>query len=221
MCFSAEASFAVGGALIPVGGYCVAFAVRKRPSALGLALVPLGFAIQQISEGFVWLRMNAGEDPRPAALVYLFFALAFWPFWFSFCAIFLEKSPRRRWLLAGLTLLATFWFWVLYFPLLGDQADMLKIEKVHHSIQYDIWSLPLYQWVSPMVMKGIYLLSLGLPFIISTDHGGWLPGLFLGGSILVTELVYHHAFVSVWCFFAAVLSVYVVALLHRVAAREQ
>ena len=65
MCFSAQASFAAGAALLPAGVYCVTVALRRQRSALPLAIVPLVFSFQQFCEGFVWVGL-ANED---AALV--------------------------------------------------------------------------------------------------------------------------------------------------------
>ena len=60
-------------------------AALKKPSFLGLAVVPICFGIQQISEGFVWHTLEHGgsNQTRTPSLVFLFFALAFWPWWFS------------------------------------------------------------------------------------------------------------------------------------------
>jgi hypothetical protein len=41
MCFSAEASFAAGAALLPAGIYCTSVAARKRPAYLPLAVIPI------------------------------------------------------------------------------------------------------------------------------------------------------------------------------------
>src|SRR6266545_2494887 len=120
MCFSPEASFAVGGALIPAGVYCVRAAWAKSPRLVPVALVPFAFAVQQIAEGFVWLGLQAGDPARTraGAVVFLFFALAFWPWWFAAANIILEPRPARKWVFAGLALLTSAWFWVMYFPLL-------------------------------------------------------------------------------------------------------
>jgi len=218
MCLSPEASFAVGGALIPVGGYCLWSALRKKPNAWGLAVVPLGFGVQQISEGFVWLGIQAHDPDRThaAALAYLFFALAFWPFWFPFMAALSEADRKRKWILGVTSLIACTWFWVLFFPLLGDPGA-LKIDVVHHSIQYDIWSLPIYSHggASRPIVKLIYLLSLAAPFVLSSDRGGWIPGVLLGLSVVAAELAYHHAFISVWCFLAAVMTSYIGWMFYR------
>src|SRR6187431_977619 len=98
MCFSAEASFAVGAALLPAGFYCVRQAFHKRLSYLGLAAMPLFFGVQQISEGFVWLSLGHGDaaHARTASLVFLIFAFGVWPFWLPFQAALMERQLGRR-----------------------------------------------------------------------------------------------------------------------------
>lgn len=221
MCFSGEASFVVGGALLPAGAFCIGAALKKQsPSYLGLAIVPLLFGIQQISEGFVWLALerNPNVQPRAESLVFLFFALAFWPFWFPVLTAMMEPQPPRRWILAGIALLATAWFWVLYYPLLIDD-DALTTRVEHHSIQYDYYSLPIYgqleDWLKPapapvlrLPLQFLYLASIAAPMLLSSNTWGRIPGLILALSALFSAIVFHYAFVSVWCFFAAVLAGY-------------
>src|SRR5205823_1322981 len=99
--------------LIPAGAYCLWAAALKKPSYLGLAVVPLMFGIQQISEGFVWQALNHDnvEQTRSASLVFLFFALAFWPWWFPVLTALMEPQPKRKWIFVVLSVLATCWFW--------------------------------------------------------------------------------------------------------------
>ena len=52
MCFSATASFTAGTALIAVGG--VSLRRSRGKAELPLALVPLLFGVQQLSEGLLW-----------------------------------------------------------------------------------------------------------------------------------------------------------------------
>jgi hypothetical protein len=224
MCFSAEVSFAVGGALVPVGGYCATAALRKRPSLLGLALMPLFFGVQQISEGFVWQGLHH-PDPhltQIASLAFLFFALAFWPFWFPLFAMLMEPKAARKWLLAGVCVLATAWFWMLWLPLLLDPETLLKTEVVNHSISYEFSNLPVFQlpYTSKPFMRILYFLTLASPFVFTTERAGRLPGVMLAASALICVLIYSYAFVSVWCFFAAIMSAYIAWVMHRVPGKE-
>jgi hypothetical protein len=219
MCFSAEASFVVGGVLVPAGVYCIYSAIVKKPSYLGLAVVPLCFGIQQISEGFVWHALDHGDstDTRTPSLVFLFFALAFWPWWFSLATALMEPLPGRRWILVGLTVLTTVWFWVLYYPLLMGPASLLttQVAPGHHSIQYLYENLAVYSYVDKMPLRVLYFLSVALPPLVGSENWGRIPGLVLGATAIAAAILYDYAFVSVWCFFAAVLAIYCCVLFYR------
>lgn len=216
MCFSAEASFIVGVALIPAGGYCLWASVRKKPSYLAFATVPLFLGIQQIGEGFVWLaiRNDDARQMQTASLFFLFFAQAFWPFWFPVLATIMEPEPKRRWLLAGISLLAVSWFWILYYPLLVD-TSLLTIRRDHHSIQYEYPALTVYTYIPRWLLRILYCLSVALPLLLSSQKWGRLPGIVLGVSALLAALLFNQAFVSVWCFFAAIMSGYLCWVLHQ------
>lgn len=219
MCFSAEASFAVGIPLIPAGVYCLWAAALKKPSHLGLAAVPLFFGIQQISEGFVWLGPRTGDfiEAPGASLVFLFFALAFWPWWFPVLTAIMEPQPTRKWVFVGLSVLATVWFWILYYPLLTDQV-LWKAKVEHHSIQYQYDGLTVYRYVPKTPLRLLYILSVALPPLLGSETWGRIPGLVLAASALVAVALFDHAFVSVWCFFAAAFSIYCVVVFYRLPA---
>jgi hypothetical protein len=217
VCFSAAASFAVGGALVPAGVYCIGAAWLKKPSYLGLAVVPFLLGVQQIGEGFVWTALTHGDPilKRSASLVFLFFALAFWPFWFSVLTTIMEPRPRRKWILAVVSVATTAWFWILYYPLLIDPA-LLETEIKHHSIRYQYGGLAIYDYIDRRPLQILYLLSIAVPPLLgSVNWGGRIPGLVLGASALVAALVFDYAFISVWCFFAAVLSAYLCVVFYR------
>jgi hypothetical protein len=210
MCFSAEASFTVGAVLLPVGAYCVQAAIRKRPGYLGLAALPLFFGVQQIMEGFVWVGLNR-EDAhlvRLASLGFLFFALGFWPFWVPFSAFLIEERPARKTLIGVLALLSLVWMFALFGPVAFDPERWLTTKVVHHSIYYDYFDMPLYHHVSPTALRLLYLATIAVPFVIGSNRDGAAFGVVLIASAVFSHFVYAHAFVSVWCFFAAAMSAY-------------
>ncbi|MDB5309924.1 MAG: hypothetical protein JWO38_4126 [Gemmataceae bacterium] len=221
MCFSPEASFAVGGALVPVGGYCLWAAWRKARRLLPLAVVPVLLAAQQISEGFVWLALGAGDTAgaRPPALVFLFFAFAFWPFWFPFVAAVGETRPAHRRRLLVVAALTSGWFWVLFYPLLTDPAGRLTPIITHHSIRYAT-TLQVDEYVPRVVVRVAYLLSIAAPLLLGPRLVGPLPGLLMAGSAAVTAAVFEYAFASVWCFFAALLGLGLCSLFYRLPDRK-
>jgi len=222
MCFSAPASFAASAVLLPAGAFCLWSAVRKRPSYLPLAAVPLAFGGQQASEGVVWLALDWGEAGlvRSASLAFLFFALAFWPFWIPLQAAAAEPVPRRRWALAALAGANTVWFWLLYYPLAADPESLLHTQVVHHSIDYAYPDLAVYQYVPRPLLRLLYVLAVATPLLIASSSWGRLPGLGLAASAALAALAFGYAFVSVWCFFAAVLAVYLCAVFRSLPARE-
>src|SRR5947209_3949007 len=196
MCFSAEASFAAGTALVPAGVYCLAAAARKKPAHLPLAAVPLLFGVQQFAEGVVWHALEHGrpELVRPAALVFLFFALAFWPFWFPFLTAVTDTRPAGRRAFATLAVLATAWFVVLYLPLLTGPESLLQVRVVHHSIRYDFPDLAVYQYVPRTPLRVLYLLCVALPMALGSEGWGRVPGLILAASAAAAFLLFEYAF---------------------------
>lgn len=217
MCFSAAASFAVGGALVPAGVYCIGAAWLKKPSYLGLAAVPLFFGIQQIGEGFVWTALHHGDlaQTRSASLFFLFFALAFWPFWFPVLTTIMEPLPTPKWIFAAISVLTSAWFWILYYPLLVGPESLLKTEIVEHSVQYQYDGLAIYGYIPKLPLRILYLLSVAIPPMFCSESWGRIPGLVLGASALIAALIFDYAFVSVWCFFAAVLATYLCVVFYR------
>jgi hypothetical protein len=220
MCFSAEASFTVGAALLPAGGYCVHAAWRKGMALLPLALIPFAFSAQQLAEGFVWIGIRTADATltRNASIVFLFFAIPFWPFWIPFSLACPERHRKTKVLLVVLSLLSLVWLWVV-FPLLFDSDALLQTRQVNHSINYDIDALPAFQFMPRGVWKVLYLAAICIPFFVG--RRGQSEWHHLAGAIavavffLAAYLVFWYAFTSVWCFFAAVLSFYLCYVFRR------
>jgi Family of unknown function (DUF6629) len=210
MCFSAAASFASGAVLIPAGAYCISAALRKRPADLTIAIVPMMFGIQQVSEGFVWhgLEHNEPAVVRQASLVFLFFALAFWPFWFAFSSAISDPRPRARLLFSGLATVASGWFCLMFLPLATGSESQLSVQVIHHSIYYDYAALPLAQSVPKNLLRAIYFLCVVLPMVFGSARLGRFYGVLFAAVTVFAAVVFHYAFVSVWCFFAALITVY-------------
>lgn len=219
MCFSAQASFTVGAALLPAGIYCVHTALKKGAALVPLALIPIAFGAQQLSEGLVWIGLDS-QDPiltRKASLFFLFFAIPFWPFWIPFSLAFAERQKRARLVLAGLALLSLIWVWVSY-PLLVE-PERLTTRQVHHSIQYDIDTLPAFAIVPQMAWQALYFAEICLPFLVGRrGRSEWyhlVGGVAVALFFLIAHFLFSYAFTSVWCFFAAILSLYLCFVFYR------
>lgn len=209
MCFSPEASFASAAVLVPFGAYTVKLAARTAPRMWPFAWVPSVFGVQQACEGVVWLGLERGDVAltRPATRAYLFFALAFWPFWFSACAALIEPKRGRRRLLAAFAALSTGWFWFAYLPVLS-QLDAAGACVCRHSIRYMRPETLIAGPFGPWELRAAYLLTAALPIgCCSLRRVLFVPLALAVGSAGVAALVFDYAFTSVWCLFAAVMSV--------------
>lgn len=212
MCFSAAASFGVAAILLPAGGYCVWSALHKSKALLGLAVIPFVFSFQQFCEGLVWRGIEQDDHSRTgvarvAAFVFLYFALSFWPFWIPFCAFLVEQSTPKKWLLALFVFLGLAVGLVLYVPVLVH-PDVLVVTASNHSIIYDIAQSAAVQAMPIIGWQVLYVLVVGLPMLIAPSRGFVVFGVALILSAAVSHFFYWYAFISVWCFFAAILSLY-------------
>ena len=79
MCFSATASFSAGAVLLGVGTLTLKSA--RRPPELPFAAIPLLFAIQQLTEGVIWLTFSYQAPLLNTVMthVYSFFSHVLWP----------------------------------------------------------------------------------------------------------------------------------------------
>jgi hypothetical protein len=215
MCFSATASLSVGLVLIPVGIYSMKLAVRL-PGGFGLlALIPLLFGLQQILEGFVWLGLASGDAfaTRSAALGFNFFSLLFWLVWVPLCCYSIEPSALKRKLFSLLLILGLTHGLMMYLPLLLYK-DWLSVEIVGNSIQYN--ARLLHDDYMPVIfLQILYTLSILAPFLLSSNGYVKIFGVIVFSSLIYTQLHFNYALISVWCYFAAVSSIYIPFMIIR------
>lgn len=223
MCFSSTASFTAAATLVPLGLLAVR-AVRRSglDGRLPLALTPLLFALQQASEGVLWLRLehpglggaaDSGASGGGAALIgaaallFLFFAYGLWPAWMPWVALrFLESrlEPWRRLVLKGLGLLGLLLGLGLWLPL-AIEPDRLELLVVNGSIHYAP-TLLASGVISHGLGTSLYAVPVGLPLLLGPSARLRVCGVLLLLSFALAQLAYRYAFTSVWCYFAALLS---------------
>ena len=208
MCFSTNVSFGSGVVLSVVG--IVAFKNVRTPSQLAFAAIPFLFALQQFSEGFVWLSLTqkAYQDWGNSAVnMFLIFAQVVWPLWVPLSVWMLETEARQKkillWLVGIGALLSCYNIYSLTFY-------SVTAEISEHHI--------LYTRVSPIsrnLTGSLYIIVSLLPLFISSQKKLSLLGLVSVGSVLLAVVFYMTYLVSVWCFFAALNSVIVVYLIRE------
>ena len=113
MCFSATASFTAGVVLLGIG--TMALKLAKHPREWALAAIPLLFAIQQLTEGVIWLtfRYEAPLLNTVMTQVYSFFSHVLWPIYVPMAVLLIEPLGWRRrvllaYVVAGVTVGAFF-----------------------------------------------------------------------------------------------------------------
>ncbi|NNM43221.1 MAG: hypothetical protein HKM07_02635 [Chlamydiae bacterium] len=206
MCFSAEASFTAAGVLAVIGTVLVK-KFHKDKKVL-LSLIPFFFAMQQLSEGVLWIALTRNLYPNSWSLltqvVYQFIAYIFWPIWIPLAFRYAEKQSWRKSILNILLILGSLSILKIGLTLASEGIVTPKI--VQHSITYG---------ESPQLFKLLYAIIVLVPFFISSLPNAGIVGLIIGITFFVASYFYAYAFASVWCFFAAVVSVSLFFLLKR------
>ncbi|MBN8784059.1 MAG: hypothetical protein J0G98_13435 [Terrimonas ferruginea] len=210
MCFSAEASFGAGIVLAVIG--VATIRQVRHPSQILFASIPLLFAVQQLAEGVLWKIL---PDPSLAnwqvwfTYLYLLFALVVWPLWVPLAILRLEKESYRkniqRLLVAAGVLVGIYLGYCLFtYPV--DAA----IAGYH--VAYHLAFPPDFQIIS-MILYGMATV---IPTFFSPVKRMWVLGLTVGISYIISAIFYDHYVLSVWCFFASVISLSIYIIMREV-----
>ncbi len=215
MCFSATASFTLFGALLPVGAVAVARARRGDGRWMPFAIYPLAFGIQQGFEGLVWQAHEMGNAAQLAwaSRGFLFFSHFFWLAWVPFSVWLFERNPTRKRIAGGIAVIGFVYGLTIFLPsfLIGD---WLRVEIAGRSLDYKT-TLIYEDIASRTVLKLIYAALVVGALLICSDRRIQLFGGLILLSLLLTYAFFAYAFISVWCFFAAILSAYLAVIIWR------
>lgn len=190
MCFSATASLAASLFLLVIGILTLKNLPNKKLFAL--ALMPLLFSIQQFFEFLLW---TFPEYKILFGYCFLFFAFVLWPFWVPFSMYMLDRSKLNLGFIAfGLAVsIAT------KMQLLSQNL----IINVGNNICYSFDHL----LINGTLFTFFYLCATILPFLFNKKLSLKVLGLVLLASAMISLYSWYYCFVSVWCFFAAILSI--------------
>ena len=197
MCFSATASFSAGAVLLGLGTLTVKSAHRRRE--LPLAAIPLLFAIQQLTEGVIWLTFRY-DGPQMNVLMtyfYSFFSHVLWPIYVPVAVLLIEPLRWRGTVLLG-------------FVAAGLAAGLFLLQIL---LTFPVVSRPTGQhmeYVSPhffaATVMTLYLLAATVSPMFSSYRLVKVFGVLALLSFAAAYGFYATWFISVWCFFAALLS---------------
>jgi hypothetical protein len=209
MCFSTTASFTAGTVLTVIG--IASITKTKNVSHLMFACIPLIFAVQQFSEGFVWLALlnNANYMTQQLAInLFLAFAIVVWPIWVSLAVLFIEENRRRRILLRicsaiGLLISALGLYYLFVYH------SSAHIARLH--IYYDL-HIP----NGDKIFLGfLYLIPTVLSLFISGVKRVPIMGSLVLISYVITRFFFKDTLLSVWCFFSAGISLMIYYILLK------
>lgn len=228
MCFSASVSYSAAAVLVSTGLYAVQQARRLHPPYWMWALVPIFFGLQQAFEGRVWQELDAGNASAavPFALGFHFFSHFLWLWWFPLCSYLVEPGQTskieklRKRVIGGCAIFGAFAGALVYSVMLFH-PEWMSVGVREHSITYD-FSVPYRSSIHlPITPAALYALTILVPLLFSSHRLIRIFGGLVALSMGLASAAYGYAYVSVWCFFAAVLSLYLVYMIrHLVAAGE-
>jgi len=200
MCFSPEASFA-GGIIISSIGIATVSKVHK-PSQILFASIPLFFGLQQIVEGTLWISIpDHGLINLQKISTYLFLIMAdvVWPVMIPLSVMFMEKNfKRKRIMLILLALGITLSIYYSVCLLFLNVTPEITGYHIHYSTDFPE-SLAMVAFI-------VYLIVTITPLFISSIKRTHLLGILMFLSCLITGIFFTQYLISVWCFFAALIS---------------
>ena len=211
MCFSATASFVASGALVASG---VAIArIPKPKSAIPLSMFPAIFATHQFIEGLLWLNHRGFlADNYRSVAVYAFVLIAFvlWPIFVPFSVYVLESGRIRR----VIILLCQFTgMYVGLTNLVIIIRGPVNASVVGQSFSYTI--------NTPDIISALYLISVCIPFLVSSNKRLAIFGVALAAaSVTAGFIASTGTFPSVWCFYAAILTLFLYLFFRYSANRK-
>ena len=197
MCFSATASFISGAALCVIG---IATLKKTKTSAeVPFALIPLLFGIQQLTEGIIWLTFSRDMPLLSQITTYLYslFSHVLWPIYVPFAVGLMEAVSWRKKTISAFGAAGIIAGLYLLYSLI---ARPMVAEVVGKHIVYE----SPHFYVVPIML--LYLAATCGSCFFSSHGFVKLFGVLMLLSFVLAYIIQIKALVSIWCFFAAILS---------------
>jgi hypothetical protein len=212
MCFSAAANFVGSGVLGAIG--VVTLTKVKHRRELLFAALPTLFAVHQLIEGFVWLGLDGILSPAVThnmGAAFMLYAQGLLPFLLPLSVLLFEPDGKSRTrmlpflVIGGGTALYILWALIAY---------PLQVFVKGNSIVY----------INPATNNT----AVAVLYVIATCGSLFLskikPMIAFGAAnlaiLLIVMEVKRYAFTSLWCAYAAVASVIILAYFWRSSAHR-
>ncbi|WP_157473872.1 DUF6629 family protein [Flavihumibacter petaseus] len=206
MCFSAGASFAVSASLVAPGYFSISQA-RNRGMLL-FACTPLLFSFHQAAEGMIWLSLT---DPdftswyKPALYGYSFISQPIWPVWAPLTMWLMEPDEKRKKLISWFLILGIASALYMFYCLISYP---IRAVAEHGHIRY-------YRAFPHLtIMRPLNFITIAISPFLSTLRYSKLLAAAMLLSLIMTYFFFTSYLISVWCFFAAILSLLVILVVR-------
>ena len=207
MCFSAAANF-VGSSALGIIGAVTLTKVKHRRELLFAAL-PMLFAVHQFIEGFVWLGLDGILSPAVAhdmGAAFMLYAQGLLPFLLPLSVLLFEpdaKSRKRMRPFLGLGIAtALYILWAL-------TAYPLQVYVRENSIVY------INQATNNTAVAVLYVIATCGSLFVSKIKPMIIFGAANLAILLIVMEVKRYAFTSLWCAYAAIASLIILAYFWR------
>lgn len=214
MCFSAEASFTAAAILLPAGAIAMHKAYRSDRRYLPFTALPLFFGLQQLFEGLVWTGNALSSDTmvQRFSLAYMFFTWLAWPVWVPFSTYFLEPC-RRRYVYLVFAITGGMLGAIQYLPYFAHKGWLIT-RFLPHAISYQgtvLFDLLMRREFT----NALYLFVIVAPLLTSSERYVQIFGVLILLVATITYLFFQFAYISIFCFGGALMSLYIVYLAFR------
>jgi len=206
MCFSAEASFGASAAILTIG--VLSMGKSRTVAQRVFSCIPIIFSVQQFTEGVLWSSLT---HPGMTAWVnistytFLLFAQVVWPVIIPLSIRLLENQAGRQKILDIILIIGVLVSAFLgYILLTGRVQSSISCHHIEYDVNYPKWltNLSIFYFITTVISP-----------IISSIKKVRLLGLVILISYLFTRLFYDQYLISVWCYFAALISIVILSVI--------
>jgi len=213
VCFSAEADL-VGGIVISGAGVDALRHLRDR-NDIPLAVLPLVFGVHQIIEAFNWWGLD-GRVPEGVGTValwaYLVIALGVLPVLVPGAVYAIEPDLRRRRLVIPFGVVGVVVAAVLMTEMVSGPVGA---EVAHRYIDYSV------DLGYGGQITALYVVATCGPLLMSSRRSLVVFGLLNLAAVVTLALLLSNGVVSLWCAWAAVISLMIVIHLRSMSSRQE
>ncbi len=214
MCFSAGASFTAGTIISAVG--IATIKDVNKPSKRIFAAIPLLFGIQQIAEGCLWLTLQNPDYvniQKISTFIFLFTADVIWPVMIPLSILLMEEDGKRRrilkiLLITGILLSLYYAFFLIFYEITP------QVRNCHI----------FYETASPKSLEIpaflLYIVVMITSLFVSGIKKMYLIGILMFLACVVSVIFYTKNVTSVWCFFAALISIIIYWIIKESAKQK-